>query len=786
MSDISRRPQYQPAATDFQKPQATLASSPAGQILKFERADWSLFRTLEGLMQKAGVAKSDLPKLVLKELADNGWDEGATEVHVGRLQNGGGYFVEDNGHGIEGTPEDIARLFSIARPMVSTKLLRLPTRGALGNGLRVVAGTVLASEGSLVITTRAQRIVLRPERDGTTTVVSAEPLAHVNPIGTKIEITFGPALIVARDTIFSWANIASDLAGLGSTYHGGSSPHWYDATQFHELLYATGPKPVRELIAHLDGCSGGKAGEIVAAAGLSRTLCTDIASEQAKRLLIVARDNTRQVQSKRLGAIGQDAYPSASYGYSSGVVQLGSATPLADIPYVVEAWAERLEQGKTLLTICVNRTPITGQVHGARENRDIEAWGCGLHHVIAEAPKAEQFGIIVNIITPYMPITSDGKAPDLKPFVGGIKEATTKAVRKAHRPNAGSGRSQKDVVLDNLDAAIASVSGDGVYRFNERQVFYVLREVVMKATGQELKINNFKTIITDYEAENAEIPLMYREPRGSIYHPHTGETITLGTLMVEDYERPAWTFNALVYFEKEGWSEALKDDRWPERHDCMLMSSKGFTTRAARDLVDKLAEHDEPVTIFCVHDADAAGTMIYQTFQEATKARGARKVEIVNLGLEPWEAVDMGLSVENVEAGERRKPVADYVRALDDEDWEEWLQTHRIELNAMTTPQLIDWLDQKMARYEKLIPPEDVLSDELDQRIEENVRSKIMDRILRETGFKDQVAAAIADIEKPDGSDLAKGIKKLFEQEEDREWRDHIRHVADLKSLDVK
>jgi hypothetical protein len=28
------------------------------------------------------------------------------------------------------------------------------------------------------------------------------------------------------------------------------------------------------------------------------------------------------------------------------------------------------------------------------------------------------------------------------------------------------------------------------------------------------------------------IPLMYREPRGSITHPHRDETITLGTLMV--------------------------------------------------------------------------------------------------------------------------------------------------------------------------------------------------------------------------------------------------------------
>jgi hypothetical protein len=32
-------------------------------------------------------------------------------------------------------------------------------------------------------------------------------------------------------------------------------------------------------------------------------------------------------------------------------------------------------------------------------------------------------------------------------------------------------------------------------------------------------------------------------------------------------------------------------------------------------------------------------------------------------------------------------------------DWEEWLQTHRVELNAMTTPQFIEWLDRKMAEH---------------------------------------------------------------------------------------
>ena len=85
-----------------------------------------------------------------------------------------------------------------------------------------------------------------------------------------------------------------------------------------------------------------------------------------------------------------------------------------------------------------------------------------------------------------------------------------------------------------------------------------------------------------------------------------------------------------------------------------MMSIKGFSTRAARDLIDKLAEHDEPVEVFCAHDADAYGTMIYQTLQEATKARGARKIQIINLGLEPWEAVEMGLEVENLEERARQ------------------------------------------------------------------------------------------------------------------------------------
>jgi hypothetical protein len=135
---------------------------------------------VEGLQQKAGVAQDRLRRLVLKEIADNALDTG-TRVQVGKIE--GGYFIEDQGSGLD--PDQVASLFSVNRPLVSTKLLRLPTRGALGNGLRVVAGAVLASDGFLIVETRGAPLRLKPGRDGYTQVV--ERSASARRIGTRIE-----------------------------------------------------------------------------------------------------------------------------------------------------------------------------------------------------------------------------------------------------------------------------------------------------------------------------------------------------------------------------------------------------------------------------------------------------------------------------------------------------------------------------------------------------------------------------------------------------------------------
>jgi hypothetical protein len=770
--------------------EARLEAVPEAPILKmFERADWTLFRTVEGLQQKAGVPAHHLRRLVLKEIDDNALDSG-TDVRYGLADGQAGhYFIEDDGHGLDGTPQDIAELFSIARPLRSSKLLRLPQRGQLGNGLRVVAGAVLASSGLLTVITRGKRISLHPESNGTTTVVSVVDTNQ--PVGTRVEIGFGQALPNDPDP-FAWVRLAHAVAGCGQPYSGRSSPFWYDAAQFQELLLACGDQPVRSLIAQLDGCTGGKAGDIVAAAGLDRARCQDVNREQATLLLTQARKAARPVSPERIGFIGRDAFDDYHYAKEQGTTALGGSQPRAEVPAVVEAWARKISpraenRDEISIHILINRTPSVAEMSAWRDSaKDLCLQGNGFGHVCPDVPKKGAFALVVNLTTPYCPITSDGKAPNIRPFGNAILKAVAAAMRKAQRATPKDKKtSQKDVVLDHLDDAIAAASGDGQYRFNERQIFYQLRPIVLDETGQELLIGNFKRIITDYENENGEIEGMYREPRGSIHHPHRDEDIALGTLTVEDYERPSWTFNKLVYVEKEGFSEALKADGWPKRHDCALMSSKGFTTRAARDLVDKLAEHDEPVTIFCVHDADPYGTMIYQTFQEATKARGARKIRIANIGLEPWEALALDLEVETVPRGEKHKAVADYVLQRDEQhpneapggtSWEEWLQTHRVELNAMTTPEFIGWLDRKMDAHGvgKLIPPHDVLAAEFAARLEAKVRAAVTERILREARAEDQIAAALAAIDRPDAADLKNGIEDLFADEPEAESRDHI------------
>jgi hypothetical protein len=212
------------------------------------------------------------------------------------------------------------------------------------------------------------------------------------------------------------------------------------------------------------------------------------------------------------------------------------------------------------------------------------------------------------------------------------KALEEKRLEKMRVQKPAPGLSLKDLVLKPLPAVIRQISEDERLGFTQRDIFYAIRPLVQQEQEKSLYDGYFTALITDYENERGEIPGMQREPRGTLYHPHLRQEIPLSTESVANYGRPFWTFNKMVYIEKAGTQQNLIEVGWPEEFDAAIASVAGFTTRAVKDLFDLLATSSEPVTVFCVHDADAAGTMIYHTLQNETKARAARKIEVWNHG----------------------------------------------------------------------------------------------------------------------------------------------------------
>jgi hypothetical protein len=720
----------------------------------YEREDWTGFRSLGTLSQKAGVAVSELRRLVVKELVDNALDAleeaGGTLVStcVAGVDEDGSYYVEDGGPGLP--PEHVAALFSIKRPAASSKLRRLPSRGCLGNGLRVVTGAVLASGGRLEVWTRNQHLRLRPQDDGETLV---EMEAADYPVGIKVSVWLGPSIPADPDAL-AWADAAMTMFG-GERYRGLPSGWWYDSDSFYELLQAS-RRSVRDEVGAMDGCTGAKAGRI--SAEYKGRGARSLMREEADRLLWAIRSQVRPVKPERLGAVGDDLYPAGVYERLRGTFRRppGRGRHAAEIPCLIECWAapavgEPGEASEDLLDVTVNRTAITSELVYWRyvKKKSLLVVNVGGIQLQIEAGPAP-LRLHLNITAPHIPITTDGKEPDLSPFRTDLQELASRAARKARRRGSGSverdgPRTQKDVILTYLQEGIARASGGGAHAFGERQLFYSIRPFVKRLLGKELQQGTFDKVIAEYERAQGKIPGLYREARGLLYHPHLHITIPLGTREIADYERPEWNFNKVVYIEKEGLFEVLIAEAWPERHDCALLTSKGFASGAARDLLDMLAETAEPLFFYCVHDADAYGTMIYQTLQEETRARPGRPVLVVNLGLELWEAEDMGLEIEPAESsGKARKPVADYVYEQGGAVYAARLQRERVELNEMPTPDFIAWMDAKLAgEIRKVVPPVEVQAARLRSETEERLRNLIRDRLLAACGFEEVVAQAL-------------------------------------------
>lgn len=742
--------------------------------MQLVREDWKLFRNIETLSQKAGVHRQFIPLLVVKELVDNALD--ATGDCKLELIDHNSFRVTDEGTGID--PEWIHQYFSINRPMISSKLIRVPSRGALGNGLRVVTGAIVATNGQLEVSTRGGTYKVIPQDDGSSEVQYVGPSEYR---GTSILVQLG--MQVNQETL-TWGKLAIQFSSNGTMYSGKSSPFWYTSESFFELVDSAN-MPLDMFVSLF--CEKKKALSIVKQLeeGLYATFTTtcDLTFHNADYLLMLLREAITPPKTKSLGMVG-NTLSGYEYHKNTSEFTVRSVRGKCDaiIPIVVESWVAIKNGGHTndrsSISVCVNKTPVTADVRVSTKQATTTIWSSGLYAEIRSRPA----NFFLNIITPHMPITSDGKEPDFRPMARVIedtlKRAASKARKKSQNESSG-GRNEKEIVVENLSEAIFKTSGGGKYIFSQRQLYYAVRPYIMEAfMGKEFNYQYFCSILTDYENEYGDIPGMYRDPRGTLYHPHTNEEIPLGTIAVQNYKRPEWTFNKIIFIEKEGYFASLRDAGFPEKYDCALLSSKGYASRAVKDLFDLLGETDEEIQFFCVHDADAAGTKIFETLQESTNARPGRKVKVINLGLDPDEAVDMGLQIETFKA-ERRRPVAEYVSY----EWADWLQSHRVELNAMTTPEFIEWLESKMELHGvgKIIPDDETLTRVFDETAEQAVRAQVLHTILKDNNYEELVAGELNKMHEVLESakvHISSKVNRMLIENPTKRWDDPVKTLA--------
>jgi DNA topoisomerase VI subunit A len=205
--------------------------------------------------------------------------------------------------------------------------------------------------------------------------------------------------------------------------------------------------------------------------------------------------------------------------------------------------------------------------------------------------------------------------------------------------------SQKNIVLSIMRRAIQNAGAN----FSARDLYYAARPLVYAHAewedGKRLEYGYFsQTLLTEYQEQRGAIAGLWRDPRGSLHEPHTGESVALGTREVASYEFPEYTFDKILYVEKEGEWPKLQAARLAERYDMAIASAKGYPVEAVRELFSR-AEGGE-YQLFCFHDADLDGYNIARVMREATRRMPGYSVEVVDIGLTVEDALEMDLDPE--------------------------------------------------------------------------------------------------------------------------------------------
>jgi hypothetical protein len=280
----------------------------------------------------------------------------------------------------------------------------------------------------------------------------------------------------------------------------------------------------------------------------------------------------------------------------------------------------------------------------------------------------------------------------------------------------------KDICYEHLPQAWAKASDRGRLPTHWRQVFYVMRPICDAHPGTDRPLTDatFKRILESYLADHRPGWDVLRGARGVFKEPHAHENdrgLALSTAQVRDYlaaERPSPTISplrtrfptagardriaAVLVCEKEGFDELLQAERVPERYDLALMSTKGISALAARDLARGLG-----VPCFTLHDLDKNGFVMAAGFRPFAIDLGIRLDDVGEWGLAPEEQhhPNPARTRRNLLQNGATEDEADFIAGGE-----------RVELNMLTGPEFVEYVERKLQQHgvRKVVPDDATLA----------------------------------------------------------------------------
>jgi hypothetical protein len=372
----------------------------------------------------------------------------------------------------------------------------------------------------------------------------------------------------------------------------------------------------------------------------------------------------------------------------------------------------------------------------------------------------------------------------------------------------------KDVAWAIMPQAYAKVSANGQYPAHARQIMYAARpDILARADCETLNDAYFtQQLLPDFMQEHPDLTAKWEvvfDARGHLTEPHTERQVALGTLDVRSYlakirehvveeisadvgsDRfptmgPRNRYGAILFIEKEGFDPLFKKVQLYRRYDVAPMSTKGLSSTAARLLVDTLCQQDVPLLV--LHDFDKAGFSILGTLQRDTRRYTfSHKVNVIDLGLRLQDVQDWKLQAEQCSFGKSDPKCNLRENGAPDEEIRflcggygyRGYKGQRVELNAFTSGDLVQWIEGKLQQHgiKKIIPDKETLQAAYRRAAVAHIANSQLESIIK-------TAQERVDAEKLKPAQIIRDIKKQLKKCPSMSWDQAIIDIIEASDTE--